>query len=1401
MPQLKNNFLASKMNRDKDARLVPPGEYREGRNINVGKSEGADVGALENVRGNQTPGAVASFIESIQTSLPARNTLDIIGFYTDEDTSSLYVFLTTIRDNSSDRLSLRFKGFNFLIQITLTNGVYVPRLLLKGRFLNFDKGHPIIGFNIIENQLFWSDNRNQPRKININLANSTGDFVNQPNQQTDYYYCEDQISVAKFNPYEPIKFIKNIGSPAAANWQPTWKTENEEFLPISLTAPLTEVDNPGTGNDYLKFGGVQTVDPAPIFSGNIPDFVIKSSGNTWPVWQIRNFNVPNGGTYYVNEVSGNNVYLAESEATITSPIADLTTLLASWNPGDLITFQLKNPEYQTNFQGEREYLKDKFVRFSYRFKYDDNEYSLMAPFTQPLFVPGNYGSFTVGDEGRAAINSNIDWFENIISGAELNIQLPNPAYSFAPASTPNFRDRYKVKEIEILVKSSSDNNVYSIDAVSLDTLKLDPTSSSSMLVANGYTTWPYNQQFIYKYNGSKPFQVLPERDITRVSDATPVRSLTQEVAGNRVMYGNYQNAHGAPLSLDYECFVTPKTSDYDDTVNPPIPSTDNTVIKEYYNSTLKQGRTYQVGIVLSDRYGRSSNVILANNEFTGSIDKEKSTVFAPYDFVGTSAGVDSFFGNSLKVSFESLIPETLPSVNFYPGLYNVNTNPLGWYSYKVVVKQSEQEYYNVYLPGALSGNVVYTGAPSPPSTTPMLSYSDDYEVTNISLFGDNINKVPKDTSNISPTDKMFPSNVSLYYRVYQLQYDVNNIWNNVAFKDTRAFPVVNIQQFTDFGPWASKKGVTDGGYPNDGTVYIDPIFNADKNPFIATVDISSFTATSSAAGRVGFANINQTGSNPPATATPPRFSKFLHIAETNPVLSNLDIYWETTTSGLISDLNAAIKNGESSTAPQSTTPWLFEMQEQYPYDGFGLYPGTAASPGPGAFLLQQDISVVMNNGLRSSDVNALVELVSITTTETSLIQGGGSDITASFTLVQTADAADPGVTYNAWNIQFGSQFFSQNNIFGPLDIGETPLQGELVFQIKLSIPGENPAERQITFANNNMTNNKPFWKYTQANTIGEWGTDKENPADVANVLTNWNAERIENNLTVTNEKILLSPFIPLPDSLFASMVDDDQAEAWSVGNGLSYGGKEYAWTMSIRGKQKVVNGDGDHYLTAGGIGFMFFRKNGQDNITSRRDYDNSAWNFNKWKQIAGNNPDSISSNGYFDYTNGCWDGENENAEPYITKVELAIFNDSSSFNGWSMSGIGDQGASPSNTGGWKDFILVDSTQSDGTIGQIQRNDNLQTFGYPTWPFIIEKVNSSNQVADTVDLGSGFCFMADVNRPPFCQIDCWKNGDFRSDGEMTNSDMCVYRVTVGLRETFSGGLIAGSQQRIYIKLIR
>ena len=74
-------------------------------------------------------------------------------------------------------------------------------LLLKGSFLNFSTQSKIYGTNLVENLLFWTDNRNQPRRINVDSAIANG---------VTYYTLEDQISVAKYYPYEvPLVLNEN----------------------------------------------------------------------------------------------------------------------------------------------------------------------------------------------------------------------------------------------------------------------------------------------------------------------------------------------------------------------------------------------------------------------------------------------------------------------------------------------------------------------------------------------------------------------------------------------------------------------------------------------------------------------------------------------------------------------------------------------------------------------------------------------------------------------------------------------------------------------------------------------------------------------------------------------------------------------------------------------------------------------------------------------------------------------------------------------------------------------------------------------------------------------------------------------------------------------------------------
>ena len=253
---------------------------------------------------------------------------------------------------------------------------------------------------------------------------------------------------------------------------------------------------------------------------------------------------------------------------------------------------------------------------------------------------------------------------------------------------------------------------------------------------------------------------------------------------------------------------------------------------EYPTATLKQNRTYQVGLILSDRYGRQSDVIqssIGNNTVIHNGTTFKgSTVYSPY----TKDNPFYWFGNSMKICFNSKIPETVTYADGYPGLYDsgirnlvavsfvsdgVNTiytlqswndaitfgstvsgvsingaytsiilnysqiaktitiqgehdlspginanvtlfteaNPLGWYSYKVVVKQTQQDYYNVYVPNILSGE--------PRSFKDRTKATSSSSTSYITLISDNINKIPPDLQEVQPEQTNFPSSDSILY--------------------------------------------------------------------------------------------------------------------------------------------------------------------------------------------------------------------------------------------------------------------------------------------------------------------------------------------------------------------------------------------------------------------------------------------------------------------------------------------------------------------------------------------------------------------------------------------------------------------------------------------------------------
>ena len=113
MPEIKRLFSASRMNRDKDDRLVTPGEYREALNINVSKSEGSDMGAIENLLGNK---------EIVTTGIANAK---VIGSLRDNGNEKIYLPAYTIKkaNKIEDKIMINLIIFEILFAEVLANHV------------------------------------------------------------------------------------------------------------------------------------------------------------------------------------------------------------------------------------------------------------------------------------------------------------------------------------------------------------------------------------------------------------------------------------------------------------------------------------------------------------------------------------------------------------------------------------------------------------------------------------------------------------------------------------------------------------------------------------------------------------------------------------------------------------------------------------------------------------------------------------------------------------------------------------------------------------------------------------------------------------------------------------------------------------------------------------------------------------------------------------------------------------------------------------------------------------------------------------------------------------------------------------------------------------------------------
>tara|TARA_R100001463_G_scaffold1814_8_gene7776 strand:+ start:2636 stop:10954 length:8319 start_codon:yes stop_codon:yes gene_type:complete len=544
------------------------------------------------------------------------------------------------------------------------------------RVLNFDKDRFITSINIIDGMLLWTDGVTEPKKINIERSIAgTGGSVNVqlPNETVlftgDNPYFHTRLTVTPDSGSKLQIKCKDYATSATRN--NTVEFVKEENITVIRKGPLkaphvkmsnieaSREDINGVANETTTFSDPLMADsiqgapgPQSFMSANDtvkePGEFVSNIVFAIPV----DFRV--GDTILFNQEEEDNYEsFTDHDVRATCTASPLTfggsppytesagpyTFRIEAIASKKIDTELK--KWSVKLEQTKPLFEFKFPRFSYRYKYEDGEYSTFAPWSEIAFMPADYDylpkkGFNLGMTNQARNIKVLDYV---------------PEDSLLPQD---------VVEIDILYKESNSPNVYTVKTIK---------------ATDKYPLWPHRNDssgpfFNDKSRGECEIEselihaTVPSNQLLRHWDNVPRKAKAQEMSGNRLVYGNYvqnYNIDNAALLKDDKSIQVDLQVSLD-TKSAPLYNSGAYDLFPTPGKSIKSLRTYQAGVVYVDEYGRETPV-LTGDPLTSTIKVEKENA------------------------------STLNRLNV-----RVASPPPDWAKYwKIFIKETSNEYYNMAM--------------------------------------------------------------------------------------------------------------------------------------------------------------------------------------------------------------------------------------------------------------------------------------------------------------------------------------------------------------------------------------------------------------------------------------------------------------------------------------------------------------------------------------------------------------------------------------------------------------------------------------------------------------------------------------------------------------------------------
>jgi hypothetical protein len=304
-------------------------------------------------------------------------------------------------------------------------------------------------------------------------------------------------------------------------------------------------------------------------------------------------------------------------------------------------------------------LKDKFLAFSYRYKYLDGGYSALSPFSYYNFTPS---PFKV-DYDILANDAMVNTYNSVVIDF-------------------NTGDK-RVIGIDIVFKESNSNTVYLIQ--SFDKKK---------------ENWLNNTNVTYNFSNSKLYKALPETELSRLFDNVPRKAKAQDIVGNRIVYGNFlenydiKDAKGEDIKIDYTVGLNTEVLteiDVPTSVGSLPTFTDNLLTFDLTGVELKKDLTITFYIRLTERTYNSGSF---NSSLSYTLKEDFATVA------------------DLKTSLDFINFIQVVATNIFTTTYNVPSPPAGSTVDSITPFNIETTIGDIITIKAPIVNYLITGVPS-----------------------------------------------------------------------------------------------------------------------------------------------------------------------------------------------------------------------------------------------------------------------------------------------------------------------------------------------------------------------------------------------------------------------------------------------------------------------------------------------------------------------------------------------------------------------------------------------------------------------------------------------------------------------------------------------------------------